>query len=136
MHSTRDFKTDLTSIKLGWSAQAAVQQRAGRILEIEENSAEAYELSIEAEQLQEAEAISFGLGWNEGGHCQEEWLLRRHVWARMAVHGYRVRRSFWMPAGATAEQAAAEARRIYSKGHIGADDVSCSQPITNKIAAE
>lgn len=137
MTEPRNFETDLTNIQMGWDAKAAVQSRASQILQMDEDSEEAYDLSLDAENLQEAEAISFDLGWREGEAGQEEWLLRRHVWATIAIHAYRVRRSFWMPIGSTAEQAAEEARRIYHKRHIAAGDVSCAGPSLNfQMAAE
>ncbi len=137
MTAARNFETDLTSIQMGWNAKAAVQARAAQILQLDEDSEEAYDLSLAAEDLQKAEAISFDLGWREGEAGQEEWLLRRHVWAAIAIRGYRVRRSFWMPIGSTTEQAAAEARRIYHKSHIVAGDVSCAGPsLTYQMAAE
>lgn len=132
------FKTDLMNIRLGWSARAAVTQRAAVLMDMDD-SADAYELALEIEVLQQAEAETFDLGWREGADDQEEWLLDRTVWAKMAVQAHRLRRSFWMPAGATPEQAATEARRIYFDPAITAADVfSASRavsPIT-QIAAE
>lgn len=131
-----DLKHDLASIRVGFDAQASVTQRAAAILAMDARSAKSYELALEAEALQEAEAENRGLFWREGEAGQEEWLLDRQVWAAMAVQAHRVRRSFWMPAGATADQAAAEARRIYHNAHINAADVFCADRAAFAMAAE
>lgn len=134
----RNLATDLTNIRLGYTAQTAVSQRAAQILAVEEDSEQAYELALEIDQLQEAEADNRGFGLRTGKADQEEWLLGRHVWAGMAIHAFRLERAFWMDRGATVEQAAAEARRIFREDFIGAADVSCAARFTDflKMAAE
>lgn len=113
-------KEALARLHKGWSAQVPISQRRTMMVahagQGDALRAERYAAEIEALQLEHAE-ITAGVARmhpaDSAPQGREVWRLRHLFWGELLVRGYLTGRHFYPLAGATIEDARAEACRAF-----------------------
>ena len=110
----------------GWSVRYEITDRAVLMGAHARagNVQRAEEYAVEIEALQRAQDERAGIAPRQMPlWAVSEWRIGHAAWARMLVHGWRCGRGVWAADGWTAENVAAEARRVNPLHHFAACDV-------------